>query len=100
MKVFFVSEALDEFRGAVQYSERNFGLGEEFVQEVESAIRKITSDPQRFKFVAQGYQICRLRSVPYYLIYHHSAKAGAVQIFAISHNHRQPGYWMKRLPRS
>ncbi len=48
MTIHFESDALDEYRDAVLYSEERFGLGEEFVLAVESALEVISRDPERF----------------------------------------------------
>ena len=44
MTIHFESEALEEYRDAVICSEERFGLGEEFVQSVESALEVISHD--------------------------------------------------------
>lgn len=67
MTVVFQSEALTEYRDAALYSERNFGLGEEFVSAVESALVDISEYPLNFRMVGDEIHIYRMRRFPFYL---------------------------------
>lgn len=97
MTVHFESEALEEYRDAVIYSEECFGLGEQFVQAVEAALAVIARDPGRFQPVGEGVRIYRMSRFPYYLFYHHSPTSQAINIFAVAHHSRKPVYWRERL---
>jgi hypothetical protein len=61
MTVHFESEALEEYRDAVLYSEERFGLGEQFVLAVESALDVIAGDPGRFQPVGDEIRIYRMK---------------------------------------
>lgn len=97
MTVFFESEALVEYREAALYSQQRFGLGEEFVQAVETAIATISGDPGRFQPMGAGIRIFRMRRFPYSIFYLHSADDDSIGIYAVAHHSRRPGYWRKRL---
>jgi plasmid stabilization system protein ParE len=98
MTVHFESAALMEYRDAVLYSERRFGLGEGFIQAVESAIETILRDPERFQSVGPGVRIYRMRRFLYYIFYHYASASEVITIYAVAHHHRQPDYWRERLP--
>jgi mRNA-degrading endonuclease RelE of RelBE toxin-antitoxin system len=91
-------EKVEEYREAAQYSEDRFGLGVQFVNAVQTALREIESDPARFQQVGEGVRIYRMRRFPYYLFYQHQPKTGAVIIYAVAHHKRQPDYWRERIP--
>lgn len=97
MTISFESEALLEYREAALYSQQRFGLGEEFVQAVETAIATISRDPERFQPVGAGIRIFRMHRFPYYLLYLHSASSDSITIYAVAHHSRRPDYWRARL---
>lgn len=96
MIVSFESGALAEYREAALYSQQRFGLGEEFVQAVESAIATISDDPERFQPVSAGVRIFRMLRFPYYIFYLYSAAGDSITIHAVAHHSRRPNYWRKR----
>ena len=98
MRVQFELEALGEYRDAVAYSRQRFGLGEQFVQAVESSLEKIVSDPERHQEVGHGVRIFRMQRFPYYLFYHFLPDRSLIVVYAVAHHHRKPGYWRARLP--
>lgn len=97
MAVFFEAGALREYREAALYSQQRFGLGEEFVQAVETAIGTISRDPARFQAVGEGIHIFRMSRFPYHIFYLYSAIDDSVTIYAIAHHSRRPDYWRERL---
>ena len=86
-----------EYRDAALYSERRFGLGEQFTQSVEAAIQTIVKDPERFQPVGQDIRIFRMHRFPYYIFYHYKPESEIITIYAVAHHHRQPDYWRERL---
>lgn len=97
MTVHFELEALEEYRDAALYSKTRFGLGEAFVQAMESALDTIARDPAQFQPVGDGVRIFRLSRFPYHLYYHHHAEEEKITIYAVAHHSRRPSYWRKRL---
>ena len=97
MTCHFEAQALEEYREAVIYSERRFGLGEEFVQSVTAALDTISRDPERFQPLGHGVHIFRMRRFPYYLFYHYSPESMSIVVYAVAHHRRKPDYWRPRL---
>lgn len=97
MTLHFELEALEEYRDAAIYSKTRFGLGEDFVQAMEAALKTIAHDPALFQLVGNGVRIFRLKRFPYHLYYHHDAEEEKITIYAVAHHSRRPGYWRKRL---
>lgn len=97
MTIHFESEALDEYRDAVLYSEERFGLGEALVQAVEASLEAIVRDPERFQPAGDDVRVFRMKRFPYYLFYHYTAASQAIHVYAIAHHSRKPGYWRERM---
>ena len=97
MTLHFDTEALEEYRDAVLYSEQRFGLGEEFVQAVETALEILSHDPEKFQAAGNDVRIFRMQRFPYYLFYHYTSATESITIYAIAHHRRKSGYWKSRL---
>jgi len=96
----FEREALLEYGAAARYyAEQRTGLGEEFIQAVETAIAIISQTPDRFQPVGEGLRIFRMRRFPYCLFYRYQPEHNHTTIFAVMHNRRRPNYWKDRLPK-
>ncbi len=92
-------EAKDEIREAADfYEQRRQGLGEEFLEELESLIGKIRLNPLRCGRVSGVFRCCRTRRFPYGIIY--AVEDDEIFVAAVAHTKRKPGYWKKRLGRS
>ena len=94
----FEKEAFEEYEdAALYYAEHRAGLGDDFVREIEGAIREIAESPDRFQAVGQGLRVYRLKRFPYRLYYRYSEARDHATIFAVMHERRRPGYWSHRL---
>jgi toxin ParE1/3/4 len=91
----FHPEAAQELQAAGEwYSERSLRAAEEFAREVEGAVRAISEAPLRWPEFTEGTRRYLLRRFPYWLIYRR--KGDALQIVAVAHARRKPGYWRVR----
>ncbi len=97
MKDVFTSPALNELKIAAQYYEDQVaGLGEEFLDEVESSIQRILMFPEAWGRIEKNYFHCHLRRFPYSLIY--TIKPKEVILFvAVFHQKREPKSWRNNL---
>jgi len=94
-EVVFHPEASAEYREAyVWYAEHEPRAGDRFEQEVESAVRRIGEDPQRWPKYDERHRKLVLRRFPYLVIYREHGRR--IWIVAVAHGHRKPGYWKKR----
>lgn len=90
-------EALREYDDAAAwYEEQRSGLGGEFSDAIEAAVRTILADPGRFQPLDAGLRIFRLKRFNYHLIYRWSPEKDLIFILAIAHQRRQPDYWRLR----
>lgn len=77
------------------YWERSEGAGDAFLLELEQALDEIAENPDRWPSYLGGTRRFALRRFPYLLVYRR--KARGVQVIAVAHAKRRPGYWRPRL---
>ena len=96
MKQFkFHPEALKEVDDVASfYEDRQHGLGNRFLQAFEDAILRIRRNPLLYRKIDEEIRKCRLLRFPYGIIYR--VKNGNIEIVAVMHLKRQPGYWKSR----
>ena len=95
MKVRFLSMALEEMAEAAQYYEgQSKGLGEEFLQEVENGLGRITSFPFAWSKISEDLRHCNLRRFPFTLIYRVAGEE--TTIVSVFHQSRKPRSWKNR----
>lgn len=76
------------------YGARQPGLDRRFLDILEDALHRISRRPQMYPKVEGDMHKCRLPRFPYGVIYR--AKPEGVEILAIMHMRREPGYWKAR----
>jgi hypothetical protein len=86
------SEVIDS---ALFYDGRSHGLGERFLQAVESTEVLICQHPLLGQPYEAGTRKCRVKRFPFALIYKESS--GGIMVYAVAHFSRRPGYWTERL---
>ncbi len=96
MKVAFHPKALAEAEDAIRYYESCCeGLGSKFQEELENRVALILADPFRWRLRPDGAQRINLDIFPYYISY--VIRENTIWLVTISHGHRKPGHWKKRL---
>jgi plasmid stabilization system protein ParE len=93
----FHRRAIEEARAARRwYGRRSAALANQFVAELDEAVRQIAAAPGQWPPHLHGTRVYRLRRFPYLVIYRETAIS--VQVVAVAHGRRRPGYWRRRLP--
>jgi plasmid stabilization system protein ParE len=88
--------ALEELKLALSwYLERNETAGVKFGAELDRAMNLLISAPQRWPLAEHGSRKFVLRRFPFAVFYRE--QQAAIQVLAIAHGHRRPGYWKDRL---
>ncbi len=91
----FHEEAAREFLAAVDwYLARNELVASRFAQQVTHAVQLIAQAPQRWPSYSHGTRRFVLRRFPFLVVYRELATV--IQILAVAHAHRRPGYWKSR----
>ena len=95
MKVRFLALAQKELDDAVAwYNRQASGLGLEFLDELDRAVRRAVTFPMSCPEIEPGIRRCLLARFPYGLIY--GVNRGAIVVIAVAHLHREPRYWIDR----
>lgn len=96
MKIRFLSIARQELDTAVTwYDAHAEGLGLEFLDELDRAIRRIVAYPLSAAEIAPGIRRCLIPRFPFGLIY--GTDGNTLVIVAVAHLHREPRYWSDRV---
>jgi plasmid stabilization system protein ParE len=92
----FDPRAEEEFlQGAQYYEDQEPRLGTRFIAAVEMAVRVASADPRIHPETLGGCRKCRVVRFPYALIFRD--RNDEVQIIAVMHMKRRPGYWRERV---
>jgi plasmid stabilization system protein ParE len=93
----FHDEASAEYDAAFDwYLERSSDAALKFDAEVNRAVAQIVEAPKRWASDAHFTRRFLLRRFPFVLIYRERVSEN-IQILAIAHTSRRPGYWKDRL---
>jgi hypothetical protein len=95
MRVVSHPEADEELEAAaLWYEERQPGLGEIFLDQFENTLRRILSEPERWRKIQGENRKLNFHQFPYSIVY--SVSVDALYIKAVMHLHRRPFYWVSR----
>jgi len=78
----------------VWYQDQAEGLGDDFLNELESAYQAIIEFPQTWPFFEKGFRRFLLSRFPFSVIYRETDQS--IYVVAVMHNSRKPGYWSSR----
>jgi toxin ParE1/3/4 len=88
-------DALEEFKSAVVwYKERSESAANGFATEIDRALELVVESPERWPSDDQGIRRFVLNRFPFAIVYRMTEST--IQIVAIAHGHRLPGYWKSR----
>ena len=92
----FHPKALEEALTAVRwYAERSRQAADELLTEIQNAIDAVSSAPERYPNFIAGTRRFLLKRFPFSLVYHDGPSL--IEIVAVAHSRRRPGYWKDRL---
>ena len=77
------------------YWERSEGAGDAFLLELDLALDEISKAPETWPRDLQGTRRFLLHRFPYVIVYRR--RRSGIQIIAVAHAKRRPGYWQVRL---
>jgi toxin ParE1/3/4 len=87
-------EADEELEAAAQwYEDRQPGLGDDFLDDFESALKKIIRSPQRPRLIQGKNRKLNFNRFPYAIVY--ELQKDVLYVKAIMHLHRRPFYWRR-----
>jgi len=93
----FHPRAVEEARAARRYyARRSATLANRFLTALDNALGQIFATPSQWPTHLHSTRFLRLRRFPYLVIYRETPIV--VQIVAVAHTKRRPGYWRRRTP--
>ncbi len=96
MKIHFLKPAQSEVDYAFAwYDSQSHGLGTQFLDDIDRAVRRIAAYPLSSVEIEQGLRRCLLSRFPYGIIY--GIDSETVIVVAVAHLHREPRYWIDRM---
>lgn len=77
------------------YARRDPRLAVRFIHTIDQGVEQIVNYPDRYPRYLHGTRRLVIHDFPYALVYreHH----GTVQVLAVAHARREPGYWAARV---
>ncbi|HYL10488.1 MAG TPA: type II toxin-antitoxin system RelE/ParE family toxin [Candidatus Acidoferrales bacterium] len=94
-KVVLHPAAVEEAEAAARwYRERSPRATGRFIDEINQVIDRILAAPQRWPQGPRGTRKVKLPCFPFLIIYRE--RGDTIQILAVAHGHRRPGYWKDR----
>ena len=95
MKLFLDPEAKAELRqAALFYEDCRQGLGQEFLDAVESAFDQIHKHPTLWRLLKGRFRRYLVHQFPYGVVY--AIEGRTIYVAAVMHLRRKPGYWVVR----
>jgi len=92
----FHEAAVEEYQAAFEwYFERSELASSRFAGELNQAITLVSEAPQRWPASIHGTRKFLLRRFPFAVFYRELPTV--IQVLAVAHTHRRPGYWKKRI---
>lgn len=76
------------------YEKQRTGLGDEFINEIDSIYNRIISNPFQFPKIKRNYRKAVIRRFPFNVIFIIEEKI--IFILAVFHANRNPDIWKKR----
>jgi plasmid stabilization system protein ParE len=91
----FHPEAIEEALSAREwYEERSLSASVAFMADLDAAVASISDAPERWPLFLYGTRRYPFRRFPYFLVYRDNGDV--VQVVAVAHARRRPGYWRLR----
>lgn len=78
------------------YESQQDDLGKRFLTSVEDALKRILLNPELYALIEGDVRRCITKTFPFGVLFR--IKPDAIEIVAIMHLHREPGYWKDRAP--
>ncbi len=97
MKLFYFHPAalLEADEAAKFYEAQQKGLGKRFVEALADTTIRIKRNPKLYIEIENSMRKCRLLHFPFGVIYRE--KDEFIEIIAVMHLKRNPGYWKSRI---
>ena len=94
----FLLEAEKEMNASAQYyNQQSFGLGFDFLEEIEKSLQLIEKNLERWPYYEENIRKYNTPRFPFSLLYVFEKELDKIIIIAVAHQKRKPGYWKQRI---
>ena len=76
------------------YADRSIAAADEFLKELDAAMAAIANAPDRWPRIHNRYRRFLLHKFPFSIVY--IQRQSFVEVIAVAHHRRRPGYWKRR----
>jgi plasmid stabilization system protein ParE len=84
--------------GAFEYYEgERYDLGNKFIRAVYALLGRLVAYPESGPSLTSSVRVARVDGFPYDVFYKIEVDRDRIFVIQISHQHRKPGLWRKRL---
>ena len=98
MEVSYTDAALEELESIVNfYLAESGAVAERFQTDLQHTEELLKRNPRAGHVVASGRRRLLMKVFPFCLIYRLRDAHKSIEITAIAHQHRRPGYWLNRI---
>ena len=77
------------------YEQRRSGLGDAFLEEINTRLRRIAENPLRHAIVYRNARQALIRRFPYKILY--LFEGDRIEVLGVVHARRQPRFWQQRI---
>ena len=96
MHILFHPDADDEANAAHDwYADRSIAAAESFERELDHSVKAIADNPTLWSDYVHGTKRYLMKRFPFVIVYR--PKPSHIEIIAVAHGRRRPGYWRERL---
>jgi plasmid stabilization system protein ParE len=85
---------LEAAEAAEWYAARSSTASGHFIQQLAETITRLVTSPRLFPIVECGARRALLKDLTYSIVFREAATT--IQIIAVAHGSRKPGYWRNR----
>lgn len=94
-RLYYLDEARQELREAFEwYAKRSQHAAATFLRELDRAAILVAESPDIWPYFEGDVQRYVLRKYPFSILYRHAENS--IQVIAVAHHRRPPGYWRGR----
>jgi len=76
------------------YFKRNRLVASQFLLELDAAMASVAEAPKRWPRIKGDFRRYLLHRFPFSVVY--VERAGLIEVVAVAHHRRKPGYWARR----
>lgn len=92
---FLLPAELEMLDAGRYYESQAVNLGTDFISKVESAVRDISRNPERWSIIRFNIRRRLIHRFPYAILYRIDPEE--IVILAVMNLHRHPNYWINRI---